>query len=598
MKFTFILFLICISSIVTAQKQSDSQLAFTYYAQKEYDKAAQLFMQLYQRTKASNYLDYHVICLINGKKYDEAEHTLKKYLKTNDDNKDFLINLGFIYEQQGKIKKSEEYFDKAIKKLLPNKNDILNLAYKFRTIREYEWVTKTYQKGRELLKNPHAFVLEIGENYMYERHYEAMFEQFVSALQANPQNLNTVTSKLNFARLYDVNNNVDTVIKKQLQLLFKDPGYPPVLDELTIWFALQTGNYSQALEHGLKLNQKISGKEDVFINIAREAARSKHYSIAQQAYTQVLNAGKENMFFLTAGKEILQCKYAESEQTHAPAERYQKIAAECEKYMNETGYINNNVDIILLMAEIYAHKLNLPDTANLILQKGEAIKRLSPNAIYTLKSKRAGILAFMENPWEAIILYTQIEKANPNNDIGYEAKLSKARIAYYEGDLLWAKAQFDALKGSTSKLISNDAIKMSHFININYEEGGNNQDLEKIARTEYLIYRQQYDRSMMMLDSLIQNSTSGIADYASLLKSKLLLTQNRVEETKQILEHLRKDSGETYIQAEAIFKLAELKKRTQEKQQALELYKQLVSDYSGSIYSVEAGKIYRELEKK
>ena len=118
------------------------------------------------------------------------------------------------------------------------------------------------------------------------------------------------------------------------------------------------------------------------------------------------------------------------------------------------------------------------------------------------------------------ILYTQIEKANPNNDIGYEAKLNKAWMAYYEGDLVWAKAQFDALKGSTSKLISNDAIKISHFINTNYEEGGDNRDLEKTAQTEYLTYRGKYKESIVALDSLIQNSKPSIADYASLAKQK------------------------------------------------------------------------------
>ena len=58
--------------------------------------------------------------------------------------------------------------------------------------------------------------------------------------------------------------------------------------------------------------------------------------------------------------------------------------------------------------------------------------------------------------------------------------------------LLWAKAQFDVLKGATSKLISNDAIQMSHFIHMNYEAEGDNRDLEKMGRTEYLLYKQQF----------------------------------------------------------------------------------------------------------
>ena len=128
----------------------------------------------------------------------------------------------------------------------------------------------------------------------------------------------------------------------------------------------------------------------------------------------------------------------------------------------------------------------------------------------------------MDNPWEATILYTQLEKANPNNDIGYEAKLKKAMLAYYAGDLLWAKAQFDVLKGATSKLISNDAIQMSHFIHMNYEAEGDNRDLEKMGRTEYLLYKQQFQEVLPRLDSLIGHCSPGISDYATLQKARSL----------------------------------------------------------------------------
>ncbi len=71
MKFIYILFIILIPLFAQAQ-QSDSQLAYTYYQNKEYDKAGQLFLRLYERTRSSNFLDYYIICLINGKQYDKA----------------------------------------------------------------------------------------------------------------------------------------------------------------------------------------------------------------------------------------------------------------------------------------------------------------------------------------------------------------------------------------------------------------------------------------------------------------------------------------------------------------------------------------------
>ncbi len=598
MKFIYILFIILIPLFAQAQ-QSDSQLAYTYYQNKEYDKAGQLFLRLYERTRSSNFLDYYIICLINGKQYDKAEEVLKKYLKTDDKNKDFLLNLGYIYEQQGKTRKSEEYYEKAIKNLIPSTSDIKSLANKFRNIREYGWAIKTYLQGREILKQPDAFLSELGENYMMERNYENMFDLFVQTLQQMPGEINNITSKLSFARSYDLINSVDNIIEKRLAGIFKQNNYNPVFDELAVWYATQKKNYPQALQYAILLNQKIKDKENIFINIARNASNTGDYSIAAEAYRKVLEKGKENNnFYTTARKEILTCEYEKSQQNKSGQEQYRKIAENCEQYLQEYGYTPGNTDISMLLSDIYAYQLNLPDSANRVLEKSTSIRRLNQNTLSVIKSKRADLLTFTDNIWEATILYTQIEKSNPNNNTGYEAKLKKAWLAYYAGDLIWAKAQFDVLKGATTKLISNDAIKMSHFINMNYGEEQQNQDLEKLAKTEYLIYKQQIKEALPVLDSLIANSEPGISDYTTLLKAKILTQQNQYGNAAELLEKLKHESQQTYIRAEAIYQLANLKRLQKEIPQAKELYKTLVSEYPGSVYSIEAGKLYREMKEQ
>lgn len=557
-----IILFICILLLpwIAAAQQSDSQLAYTYYQNKEYDKAAGLFIKLYERTRSSSFLDYHIICLINGKQYDKAEEVLKKFLKTDDKNKDFLINLGYIYEQQGKTNKAEEYYEKAIKKLIPHTSDINELASKFRNVREYGWAIKTYLKGREILKQPNAFLSELGDNYMMERDYENMIDLFVKSLQIKPTDIDNITSKLSFARSYDIGNGVDDVIREKLDNILKNPNYPPVFDELTVWFALQKTDYTKALDHAIRLNQKSENKIHIYLNMARSAVNAKNYNVALQAYNKILEKGKtDNQFYNIAQKEILNCKYVECEQKKTTTLQYLEIAEECKKYIRETGYTTENTDIILLMSDIYAYRLNLPDSANLILEKGETIKRMNPTTLSQIKSKRADLLTFIDNPWEATILYTQIERVNPNDEIGYEAKLKKARLAYYAGDLLWAKAQYDVLKGATSKLISNDAIKMAHFINTNYQEDGDNKILEKLAKTEYLIYKKQEKKAKSILDTIISNSEPAIADYATLLKAKIFISEFQYTEAVTLLEKLQKQSEQTYTKAEAIFELAGLK---------------------------------------
>ena len=590
--------LIALLPLLARAQQSDTQLAYTYYQNKEYDKAAEIFLKLYERTRSSNFLDYHIVSLINGQRYDKAEETLKKLIKADNTNKDFLINLGYVYIQQGKPKKAEDSFQKAIDKLAPASSDIISLAYRFRDIREYEWAVKTYEKGRILIKKPDAFISELGDCYMMERNYEKMFDLFIQALEKDPSSVSNITSKLSFARSYDINNSVDTVLDRKLAQIFKNSDYNPVFDELAVWYDLQKKKFESALQHAIRLNQKSADKLHAFYNVAQNAARSEHYDIARQAYGKILEKGKENnQYYSMAEKETLNCKYQEYNRQKSKSEQYSALAAECAAYLQQYTYNYTTVDIAILLSDIYAYHLSLPDSANQVLQRAEKMRTINTNALYTVKSKRADLLTYMDNPWEATILYTQIEKANPNNDIGYEAKLKKAWLAYYSGDILWAKAQFDVLKGATTKLISNDAIKMSHFINMNYEKDGDNSSLEKLATTEYRIYKKQYQATLPVLDSLIHNSSPEIADYTSLLKAKVLCQEFKYPEAAEILEKLKNESEQIYIQAEAIYELAAIKVKMQEKTQALTLYKQLVSEYSGSVYSVEGGKLYRELEK-
>ena len=597
MRFLFAICIFLLPLFAQAQ-QSSSQLAFTYYNNKEYDKAAETFLQLYQRTRSSQYLNYHIISLINDNQYDKVVELLKNLLKKDENNKEMIINLGYVYEQQGKAKKAEECYEKAIKKMIPHASDIKNLAYKFQNIREYDWVIQTYTQGRKLLKKPNAFLKELGESYMMARNFDQMLTLFIQLLKQTPTEINNVTSNLSFARSYDIMNSADTIIEQKLAELFQQDDYNPIFEELSVWYSLQKKKHKEALEHAILLNQKSKNKEHIFMNIARDANGTSDYIIAEQAYNKVLERGKDsNNYYITARKEILECQYQKALQARADKNIYMQISTSCKEFLQEYKYTTENVNLAILLSDIYAYQLHLPDSSDHILKKTIAIPRLNINTSSLLKSKRADLLTFINNPWEATILYTQIEKSNPNNEIAYEAKLKKAQLAYYVGDLKWAKAQFDILKGSTTKLISNNAIRMSHFINMNMEEESENKDLKKLATTEYLIHKQDIKKALPILDSIIENSSAGIADYASLQKAKVLQQNAEYIKAATLFQKIITQSTQTYIQAEAIFELGNLKKQTKKFAEAQELYKTLVSEYTGSVYSVEAGKLYRKLEK-
>ena len=76
------------------------------------------------------------------------------------------------------------------------------------------------------------------------------------------------------------------------------------------------------------------------------------------------------------------------------------------------------------------------------------------------------------DPWEAILLYSQVEKALKEEPLGHEAKYRNALVSYYLGEFGWAETKLDVLKASTEKLIANDAMKLSMFIKDRHQATG------------------------------------------------------------------------------------------------------------------------------
>ena len=114
----------------------------------------------------------------------------------------------------------------------------------------------------------------------------------------------------------------------------------------------------------------------------------------------------------------------------------------------------------------------------------------------------ADLLVVQEEEWEAILLYSQVEKSFKENPIGHEAKFRRARISYFQGEFDWAQAQLDVLKASTSKLIANNAMDLSLLITDNTGLDTTAKAMQMYARAELLAFQNKWDASLLTLDSL------------------------------------------------------------------------------------------------
>ena len=147
MKIFKLIFLVGILFLVNNLNGQDQQLARQYYNTGEFEKAAEIYEQLYNKSKNATYFSYYIKCLTAIEDYTKAEKIIKKELKRNP-RPDIYVIYGDIFELQSKMDKAQEQYDLAIASLDNKPNNITNLANAFRRSSKYDLALKVYEERK------------------------------------------------------------------------------------------------------------------------------------------------------------------------------------------------------------------------------------------------------------------------------------------------------------------------------------------------------------------------------------------------------------------------------------------------------------------
>jgi tetratricopeptide (TPR) repeat protein len=249
------------------------------------------------------------------------------------------------------------------------------------------------------------------------------------------------------------------------------------------------------------------------------------------------------------------------------------------------------------MAHLQAFYLNKQQEAIALLEEAKQMKTLTPQERAGIKMELADILLFSGEPWEATLLYSQVEKEFKHEPVGHEAKFRNARLSYYIGEFQWAKAQLDVLKAATSKLIANDAMELSLLILDNMDEDSTYTVLGRYAKADFLVFQNKNEPAMVLLDSL-QRSFPGhpLADEILFTKAQISLREGKFQDADTLLQELVSLYPWDILADNALMMRASLHEdKLNDPATAMELYQRLMTDYPGSLFVVEARKRFREL---
>jgi tetratricopeptide (TPR) repeat protein len=582
------------------QKERDEKekLGMYYYNQKEFDQAASIFKELYEKQPSQFYYTYYLYCLIELREYDDAEKFVRQAIKRESSSPRLEVDLGFIYILSDKQEKADKQFQNVLNSLPARREAIQQVAGAFENRQLYDWAAKTYLKGRELLGKQESFHVDLSMIYQITGDYMAMINEYLDLLEEDPTKLDFVEGRLQDALNKDTDQKISNLLRECLLKRSQKNPDNQYMSEMLLWLSVQRKDFEFALIQAKSLDKRFHGNGEQVFDLAGLALSNNDYDVAIEAYQYILLKGPEIPFYPDARSGYLRTMFFKITNNLAYSKKdLIVLEKEYKEALTELGYNLKSAGLMKDLAHLDAFYLSRLDDAIALLETAIGLPTIPEKAIADCKLELADILLFKGDIWEASLLYSQVEKAFPNEPIGHQAKFKNAKLSYYIGEFEWSKAQLDVLKAATSKLIANDAMELSLLISDNMDMDSSYTGLKIYARADLQEYQNKDSLALITLDTISMLGLSHpLGDEAIYKKAEIFIKDGYYQLADSALALVISKYPDDILADNALYKRAQLQEEVfHNKNLAMQLYEQLMEDYPGSLFVTEARKRFRAL---
>jgi predicted Zn-dependent protease len=584
------------------EEQNKELLASQYYREQQWEKAATLYLELYESKPQSYYYSYYFACMRQLKEFAKLEKFVKDVIRKNPSNNlMYEVDLGYLYNLSGDPKKGNKKYEEVLSDLTKNPMQIPSVASKFYTCGEVKYAIKVYLKGREINKNPYSYALELANMYSFEGNYEAMSEEYVNYTMAYPNELTNIKNRLQSLLSNDSDGEKKDALKRTFIRNAQKNADNIALQDVLIWLAIQEKDFPLAFEWCVSLDRRMNDNGELMISLGDMALANEDYETALKAYQHVVNKGRNSDNYYKAKTCALNARYLYI--INKPNYKKTELLAVEKDYLDLFDEFGKNKTNILLMqnyAHLLAFYLDRKEEAITVLEEALVIPQATAQEIAKVKMELADIFVFTGDVWDALLLYSQVDKAFKNNPIGYEAKYRTAKLSFYMGEFEWANAQLKVLKAATDRMIANDAIELSLTISDNMEIDSTFEGLTYYAHADLLIAQHKYNEALVVLDSIpLLSILHTLNDDVMMKKAEIALLQLDYLHADTLLEKLATHFPTSILADNALYMRAQLnEKKLKKPEVAKECYRRIITEYSGSIYAAEARKELRILREE
>ncbi|MDB3977530.1 tetratricopeptide repeat protein, partial [Flavobacteriaceae bacterium] len=490
MRLLYVFLFFLVGSSVFSQSET---LAENYFDRGEYQKAISIYQKLYAKAP---YKSQYTLRLVEAyqqlENFQAAQVLLEKQLKYRNGQSQYLVDIGHNYSLQKKDSLANTYYAKALELVAQKPNYSSLIARKFEEFSLLDKAILAYEKAMEL--NPAVnYNIQVARIYGEQGALEKMFLKYINAVQLQQRYKPLAQRNFSLYITQDPKNKANGILRKIL--LKKLQQGPNVLyNEFLSWLFIQQKEFDKAFIQEKAIYKRM-GDQDLraIIDLAEITLDEKDYPNAEQIINFLIDKSVTPSAKLQGHQYLMKIRLATAQEKD-----YTKIAQEFETLLDLYGRGGQSyllqIDYNHFLAFI-ANKVSLA-VSNL---KNLIKKPLDPYQESMVKMELADILVFDQKFNRALIYYSQIQNKVKSDVLAQEARFKVARTSYFKGDFVWAKAQTDVLRKSTTQLIANDALKMTLMIHDNTLEDSLQRALKKYARADFLALQNKNTQAIEVL---------------------------------------------------------------------------------------------------
>jgi len=608
------IFLLCFlggASILLAQTpdvQAKFRLAQGFEQAGEYERAAELYLELHQRDPANfPFFEGLQKMYVQLKRYDEAVAVIRERLKMLPNDAPLYGMLGTVLYRAGREREAMNAWESVIALGPVNPQSYRIVASLMIENRLLDKAAETYRRGRQGCGDPQLFTLELAQLLIASLDYAGATEEFLRWLTANPAQLSFVQTRLaSFTYKEEGRAEAIRIVRAHL-----DDQPTLRLYELLAWLHMEGKDFDRAFDVYRHIDDLSSAGGASLLGFADRAYRERFHAVALRAYREALEKHLPPQQ-LPHARYGLACAQLElelsSDSTGRPAyagmrsldstrtalvdarDAFSRVVAD----YPQTEYSARALYQIGLIQLRYFRDLN---GAASTFQRVLAEPAARPSLRMDVQLRLAELMIAKAETTNAIAaLRTILGTPSATPDQSDEAQLRLAEIAFFNGRIDDAVTALAAISVNVNNDFANDAIALQVLLQEN--AGGPPQALVQYGRAEYMARQHKIGEAVGMLTDLVrQYPASPLVDDALLRAGELLTQTGRYQEAVETYGRLLTEFREQSRRLDrALLRSGEVQQfGLARPAEAIATYERLLAEYPKSVLADTARKRIRAL---